>query len=108
MDAEQVELPGWPENFGRGSTPLAYADGFTPPGKEDLRDAVRQTHERFLAATAGLLPEVWERPMPLEPFADRFPKLGDLLAHLLTTHDAVHWGQLSAWRRAAGLGPIRS
>jgi hypothetical protein len=31
------------------------------------------------------------------------PTVGDLLAHLMTTHEAAHLGQLSAWRRLLGL-----
>ena len=106
VGAEQVDLPGWRENFGRGSRPLKYAEAFTPPGKEELRHAVRQTHDRFLAATADVPAEMLERPNPMDALAERFPKLGDLLTHILTAHDAVHWGQLSAWRRAAGFGAV--
>jgi len=35
------------------------------------------------------------------------PTRGDLLAHILTTHEATHLGQLSAWRRQLGFPPVR-
>ena len=102
-DAEPVDLPGWRENFGKDSEPLVYTAGFTPPTGDALRAAVRDTHDRVLEATATLDAAFLNQPVGLDRLADRFPKKGDLLTHLLTTHDAVHWGQLSAWRRAAGL-----
>ncbi|QDT14101.1 DinB family protein [Alienimonas californiensis] len=110
VEATPVDLPGWRENFGIGSQPLVYADGFTPPNGEQLRAAVRETHDRVLAAAALVPAAALDEPLPpeLERLAGRFPRVGDLLTHLLTTHDAVHWGQLSAWRRAAGLTAIKT
>ena len=105
-DAEPVELPGWRGNFGIGSAPLVYADGFVPPTAAELRAAVRETHARVLAAAAAVPPDRLTEPTDPDRLADRFPTAGDLLTHLLTTHDAVHWGQLSAWRRAAGLPAV--
>lgn len=103
VEAEAVDLPGWRENFGIGSEPLAYADGFTPPTADELRAAVKETHDRVHAATARVTAEMAASPLGIERLAGRFPTHGDLLTHLLTTHDAVHWGQLSAWRKAADL-----
>ena len=105
-EAGPVDLPGWREHFGVGTEPLVYADGFAPPTGDELRAAVARTHARFLAATAHVTPEMLTEPLPIERLAARFPTHGDILTHLLTSHDAVHWGQLSAWRRAAGLGAI--
>ena len=103
LDAPAVDLPGWRENFGVGTEPLVYQPGFAPPSADDLRDAVAATHDRFHARTAEVTPAMCAEPVTIERIAARFPTHGDLLTHLLTTHDAVHWGQLSAWRRAAGL-----
>ncbi|NNJ26859.1 DinB family protein [Alienimonas chondri] len=106
IDAPAVDLPGWRENFGIGSRPLVYADDFSPPSGDELRAAVKDTHARYLAASAHLTPEMLAKPLPIERLAVRFPTYGDMLTHLLTTHDAVHWGQLSAWRRAVGLPAV--
>ena len=32
----------------------------------------------------------------------RFPTIADQIGYLLTTHEAGHLGQLSAWRRMTG------
>ena len=106
LNAPPVELPGWRENFGIGSEPLVYADGFVPPSGEELRAAVRLTHDQFHALTAEVTPEMLTKRPASDRLTDRFPTYGDRLTHLLTTHDAVHWGQLSAWRRAAGLPAV--
>ncbi|MFH5803782.1 DinB family protein [Alienimonas sp. DA493] len=110
VDAMPVDLPGWRENFGIGSEPLVYAEDFTPPSGDELRAAVKETHDRALAAAERVPAAALDEPLgpDLERLAARFPRYGDLLTHALTTHDAVHWGQLSAWRRAAGLPPIKT
>ena len=38
------------------------------------------------------------------PFAQRFPTLGGVAAFMLIGHIPFHLGQLSAWRRVAGMG----
>ena len=35
----------------------------------------------------------------------RFPTVGDFAAALMTVHEGNHLGQVTAWRRAMGLGP---
>ena len=44
--------------------------------------------------------------LPIRFLLRHLPTVGDLLAHLLTTHSAYHLGQLSTWRRAAGLPEV--
>ena len=98
----------WGENFGPGTTPLEYADGFEPPTKAELLAAIREGHARVEAALddADLDALALDDPNPIEFLREPFPTKRDFLAHLLTTHDAIHLGQLSAWRRAAGLPAV--
>lgn len=37
-------------------------------------------------------------------FADKFPTLGGVAAFMLIGHPTFHLGQISAWRRVAGMG----
>ena len=99
---------GWAENFGPGTAPLEYADGFDPPTLAELRTAIRTGHGRVEAAmdAADFGALGLDGPNPLEFLRRHLPTKRDLLAHLLTTHDAIHAGQLSAWRRAAGLPAV--
>ena len=72
LDAPAVDLPGWRENFGVGTEPLVYEDGFAPPSADALRAAVAATHDRFHALTAEVTPgDV--RPEPVDDRADRRP-----------------------------------
>ena len=98
----------WAENFGPGTTPLEYADGFAPPSLDELKAAIRTGHERVEAAldAADFGSLNLDEENPIEFLQKPFPTKRDMLAHLLTTHDAIHLGQLSAWRRAAGLPPV--
>ena len=98
----------WAENFGPGTTPLRYAEGFTPPSLGELRATIRTGHERVEGALDAADFEALNlhEPNPIDFLVASFPTKRDLLAHLLTTHDAIHLGQLSAWRRAAGLPAV--
>jgi hypothetical protein len=42
---------------------------------------------------------------PNEPMRDKFPTVGAMIGFYVGGHFMVHMGQLSAWRRACGLGP---
>ena len=43
------------------------------------------------------------RPNPSGFFTKELPTTGDILAHLLTSHEGMHLGHLSNWRRQVGL-----
>ena len=49
--------------------------------------------------------EVFDRSTAGNPFEGRMDTLGQVAAFMLTGHAAFHIGQLSAWRRIAGMGP---
>ncbi len=99
---------GWMENFGPGTTPLEYTDGFAPPTLAELQSLIRTGHERVEAAldTVDFHAVGLDEPNPVEFLRAPFPTKRAFLAHLLTTHDAIHAGQLSAWRRAMNLPAV--
>ena len=47
-----------------------------------------------------------DRANPFDSMAETLPTLADLLSYLLSTHEAMHLGQLSAWRRQLGLPAV--
>ena len=105
--AGQLGLPracpaGWKELFDIGAQPLP--DRSLYPSKAELLRALADAHARLADAVTKAPPEVLNRP-PAEVFRDRCPTVGALLAVWMTTHEATHNGQLSAWRRAMGLPP---
>lgn len=92
----------WHRRFGPGSTPPRSDE--PRPSKDKLMLAITNGHERVShgveKVTSARLAE--RHPVDLAFLRDSLPTVGDLLAHLLTTHPAAHLGQLSAWRRACG------
>ena len=94
----------WSVNFGPGSKPLPGKRPF--PSKQELWDAYAAGHEAVLAASHDFAPELLSKPNPVEFLVEVLPTSGDLLAHLMTTHEAGHLGHLSNWRRQMGRPPI--
>lgn len=91
----------WFPLFGRGSTPTD--DPAKYPDKQTLLDTLHTVHAKVGEAVAEIPPEKIFDPNPIEDLRQPLPTLGDLLAHLLTTHEAMHMGQIAAWRNAMGL-----
>jgi uncharacterized damage-inducible protein DinB len=96
----------WHVAFGPGSRPEAPPD--PAPTKAALLAALEAQHARVSAAAARLAPERLREPHPfdLAPLKASFPTVGELLTHMMTTHPAMHLGQLSAWRRLRGLPAV--
>jgi DinB family protein len=102
-----MQLPAaWHEEFGQGSSPLPQKHPY--PTRDELLNALRSGH----AAVVNVLPSIDAKqlaaPNPLNaPFLQQtLPTVGDLLAHLLSTHEAAHLGHLSNWRRQMGRSPL--
>ncbi len=100
------QASGIPENwlklFGPGSQPLT--DRVAYPTKSALLSTLPLTHQRAAEVIVATPVEVFSRPNPSNIEALKsLPTLGNLLTHLITTHEATHIGHLSFWRRAMGL-----
>lgn len=88
------------------NTSKPIADPAAYPSRDDLIAALERGHARLAGAVAALSAEDLARPNPIERARGRFPTVGDALIFMMTAHEAIHLGQLSAWRRAAGLPPV--
>jgi uncharacterized damage-inducible protein DinB len=75
------------------------------PGKHVILESFKTAHERLVTITRTARTETLHA-LPPERFRSRFPTAGHVALHMLTNHEAVHLGQLSAWRRALGLPPV--
>lgn len=62
--------------------------------------------EQSLAAAGVDDPEMFASANPLERWRAVHPTVGDMLVTLMVKHESGHLGQLSAWRRAMGLGRV--
>lgn len=94
----------WNTEFGPGSDPLPQTGQY--PAKAELMAALRETHAAVGEAIEGVDLSAMTDPNPIAPLAKGLPTTGDLLAHILSTHPAMHIGHLSNWRRQVGFPPL--
>ncbi|HTN74959.1 MAG TPA: hypothetical protein VL096_06920, partial [Pirellulaceae bacterium] len=74
------------------------------PSKQELMSALEGCHIRAAAAVREAAPELFALPNPSpRPQLKMLETIGHVVTLLLTTHESVHLGQLSFWRRAVGL-----
>lgn len=98
------EVPeGWDRVFATGGIPSGDAADY--PSKEELLAALAAQHERNTEAVLQADPAWFAAPHPDERRRRYFPTVGDVVIFLMTSHETSHLGQVSAWRRAAGIGP---
>jgi hypothetical protein len=90
----------WQALFGMGSQPSADPNKYPEPAV--VVEALNSQLERATASVAKATPAELSRAAP-EHLRDFLPTVGDAAVFLLVGHLGVHLGQLSAWRRAAGL-----
>ena len=73
------------------------------PSTAELLAAVESRQALLTDAMRNADPSAFEAPTPDEKLRAIFPTVGDLVTSAMTSHIAVHLGQLSAWRKAMGL-----
>jgi uncharacterized damage-inducible protein DinB len=105
---QPTRLPAsWHEEFGPGSSPLPEKHPY--PSRDELLSALAAGHAAVVAALPSADAKAMAGPNPLValPFVvQTLPTVGDLLAHLISTHEAAHLGHLSNWRRQMGRAPL--
>lgn len=96
----------WHRSFARGSQAEVQLDPL--PSKLELIANIKDGFAELRQHAASADPGAMNQPHGVSFLADTPIKTaGEVLAHLLTTHLAVHTGQLSYWRRAAGHSRIQ-
>lgn len=101
----ELQHPEWIERFGpQSSDEVEDAD---PHSKAEFVEVVRTAYPKLCEMLLDTPQERLDAPHGLELLEGTpIETVGDLSAHLLTTHFSFHLAQLSAWRRAAGNGPL--
>lgn len=95
----------WHALFDTGTVPSPERDLYPP--KAQLLAGYRAAHERLAAAVRERArPDLLDRVNPFDSLKATLPTLADLLAYLLTVHEAVHLGQISNWRRQLGMAAV--
>ncbi len=104
MEQPSAMEPSWLRLFGSGAAPTD--DRLNFPIKSELLSVLKSQHEKAASAFREHFERRRGAPNPFPPLVARFPTLGDLVLHLMTTHEAMHLGQMSAWRRAKELPAV--
>ena len=63
-------------------------------------------HETVAQALLAAKPQAFRQPPSLERWAKLYPTVEFMLPDLLIFHESLHIGQISIWRRAAGLPSV--
>lgn len=103
---EKMSLPdSWhKELFGPGSTPTT--DRARYPSKAELVSELERLYQRNLQLVRAAPESKTAAPHQIAYFLPVLPTVGDMLAHLMSTHASFHLGQLSTWRRLMGLPSV--
>lgn len=93
----------WRELFDRrGPGDPRLPDRADYPSIEEVLTELRRQHERITSHWRALPEEALTAPLEWR-FDGEFPTVGGAALFLAITHEALHLGQLAAWRRARGL-----
>jgi hypothetical protein len=103
---EPYSVPdGWDDYFRRKGPgdprlPTSHKQGM--PRKDELLSEFEGKHALVDRIVREISRESFERPIEWR-FDNYFPTIGDYLSFMCITHEAMHLGQLAAWRRGTGL-----
>ena len=91
----------WKDLFNVASKP--QSDRGKYPSKAALLEAYEKAYQRIVDAVKAASDESLAREFPNPRLRPTMPTVGFAMVHILTSHQGIHLGQLSAWRRAQGL-----
>lgn len=98
---------GFADLFAAGKECRDDPDGSIYPPMERITSHFFTSHRAVIEALKGVGDEAMAGPNPREGrMKDMFPTLGGMLMFYATSHMMLHMGQISAWRRGMGLGPV--
>jgi len=101
----EFEMPdGWAELFlrkGPGDPRMPESDTSKYPSKEELLNEFERQHEKVKALLSKTSDEDLEKELKWR-FSSHMPTLYDMLIFMCVNHEAMHLGQMAAWRRAMG------
>lgn len=96
--------PDWAALFDWNSSPSSDASRY--PAKATLLKALEDAHAGIAAALPHIPAARWAETTPLEAVRGFLPTMGDCFVFVMAAHENMHLGQVSAWRRAQGMGRV--
>ena len=93
------------QKYGTGSVPVSREGAYGSKARAlttltDARDRITRAVERLAA-------DQLERTFPDESLREVFPTVRHALVQVLVGHTSMHVGQITVWRRAMGLPPMK-
>jgi hypothetical protein len=102
-----MEIPEtYPSLFKMGVACVDDPDGSVYPSKSELIEQYFRATDTLEAKIVEISESVLDEPLKDAARREKFGTVGSFLAYLLLAHPQVHFGQISAWRRCMGLGPV--
>lgn len=105
----QIDFPeSWSELFlrkGPGDPTLPDPDTVKYPSKKELLDELWRQHEKVKQLIRQQTDDELKKAVKWK-FSDHMPALVDVVVFFCVNHEAMHLGQLAAWRRAMGLNSV--
>ena len=98
--------PAWTDLFSAGRPCLDDPRGSIYPPMAVITEAFVRGYDAALAAVGDVDDSVLMRELPDEARRKDFPTIGGAVLVYLNNHVALHMGQVSAWRRCMGVGPV--
>lgn len=99
-----VDHGPWQELFQAGAPCLNDASKY--PSKDALRKVFFDGYRKVVEVLPQVGDETMRQDNPIEGrMREIFPRIGIAVTFMCTSHLMMHLGQVSTWRRAAGLGP---
>jgi hypothetical protein len=97
----EIEHRAWLPLFAPGSKDnFTSSDGHS---RDELLSCIQSSYAKLCEMASSADDEVLDRPHGVELLNDTvLNTVGDVVAHLMTTHLSFHAAQLSAWRQASG------
>jgi hypothetical protein len=90
--------------FSKDATCVDDPDGSIYPAMDEIVLALKDGYTAAINALQQAQDEIFRQVNPNEVMRERFPSLGAMHAFYVGGHFMLHMGQMSAWRRAMGLG----
>tara|TARA_R110002049_G_scaffold4601_5_gene32008 strand:+ start:19595 stop:20119 length:525 start_codon:yes stop_codon:yes gene_type:complete len=91
--------------FSKDATCVDDPHGTIYPPMDEVVSAMLESYRAAADALDAADDAVLMEPNPNEAMRGKFPTKGAMMAFYVGGHVMLHVGQMSAWRRAMGLGP---
>lgn len=95
----------WVQRYRTGSMPVA--DAVRYDSKNELLSKLREAQSKITQAIEQMSDSQLDVVFPAEAFRDVFPTIRHALTQVLIGHTSFHVGQVSLWRKAMGLPPMK-